>query len=144
MDQGKSFLLFQQCLTISQMTDFRLFHFKLNKFANNFKFEKKKKKAKQFSKWVENTVEERKIACNKQFLLFKQSFPKAGTTDTCKPGPVWEKVKSICRQQIQCGSNCSIFLQEGIKYRATRKKCYLIPTFSILPTMYKSLFPWVV
>ena len=37
-----------------------------------------------------NTVNKEEIACNKQFLLFPQSFQKTCTADTKKIGLVWE------------------------------------------------------
>ena len=36
----------------------------------------------KFSKWVENIVGKREIACYEQFLLFPQSFQKTRTRDT--------------------------------------------------------------
>ena len=53
---------------------------KLKEFAdNNFKFYENGSK---FSKGVENTVGKGETACNKQFLLFPQSFQKACAADT--------------------------------------------------------------
>ena len=53
-------------LTLSQMTNFRLF--KLKEFADdNFKFDENGRK---FSKRVENTVGKGEIARYQQFLLF--------------------------------------------------------------------------
>ena len=46
-------------------------------------------------KWlVTSNVRRGEIACDKQFLLFPQSFQKACTADTYKPGLVWERAKS--------------------------------------------------
>ena len=50
------------------------------KFADdNFELHKN---GRMLSKWVENTVGKRKIACFEQFLLFLQCFQKACTADT--------------------------------------------------------------
>ena len=43
---------------------------------------------------VENTVEKGEIAHCEQFLFFPQCLRKACTTDTQKPGFVWERVKA--------------------------------------------------
>ena len=51
------------------------------------------KMGKRFSKWVENTVGKGEIVRYEQFLLFKLCFQKTCTTDTLKPGLVWERVK---------------------------------------------------
>ena len=51
------------------------------------------KVAKSSPKWVENTVGKGEIARCEQFLLFPQCFQKVCTTDTQKPGLVWERVK---------------------------------------------------
>ena len=48
--------------------------FKLIESAdNNFKFDEN---ARKFSKWVENTVGKREIACYEQLLLFQQCLLK--------------------------------------------------------------------
>ena len=44
-------------------------------------------------KWVENNVGKGEIARYEQFLLFPQCFEKSCTSDTEKPGLVWERVK---------------------------------------------------
>ena len=63
-------------LTLSQMTNFRLFQI----FAdNNFKIDEN---GGDFYKTVENTVEKGEIARYEQFLLFPQCFQKSCTTDT--------------------------------------------------------------
>ena len=78
-------------LTLSQMTNFRLFQ--TEEFADvNFKFYDNGIK---FSKWEENTMEKGGIARHEQFLLFPQSFKKTCTADKYKPGLVWERVKII-------------------------------------------------
>ena len=60
------------CLTLSQMTNFRLP--KLKEFAdNNFKLDDSGRK---FYKQVENTVGKGEIAHYEQFLLFPQCFSK--------------------------------------------------------------------
>ena len=65
----------------------------MKEFADdNFKFDENGRK---FSKRVENTVGKGEIACYKQFLLFPQCFQKPCTTDTKKPGLVWERIKQI-------------------------------------------------
>ena len=47
---------------------------------------------------VENIVDKEEIARYEQFLLFSECFKKTSTTDTEKPGLVWERVKTtqIC------------------------------------------------
>ena len=54
-----------------------------------------------FSKQTENTVGKGEIARNEQFLLFPQCFQKTCTTDTKKPGLVWERVNSYEGNAIQ-------------------------------------------
>ena len=44
----------------------------------------------KFLKQVENTVGKGEIARYEQFLLFRQCFKKTSTTETLKPGLVWE------------------------------------------------------
>ena len=65
-------------LTLSKMTNFRLFQTKSlqTTIPNLTKIEKK------FFKRVENTVGKGEIAHNEQFLLFSQYFQKACTSDT--------------------------------------------------------------
>ena len=48
-----------------------------------------------FSRWIENTVEKGENARYEQFLLLPQCFQKTCTTDTEKPGLVWERVKCL-------------------------------------------------
>ena len=65
---------------------------KLKEFADdNFKFDESGRK---LSEQVENTEGKEEIARYKQFLLFPQCFQKICTSDTYKPGLVWERVKS--------------------------------------------------
>ena len=53
---------------------------KLKEFEdNNLKFDEN---SREFSKWVENTVEKGEIARYEQFLLFPQCFQKTCTADT--------------------------------------------------------------
>ena len=71
---------------------------KLKGFAdNNLKFDENGRK---LFKWVENTVGEGEIACNKQFLLFPQCFQKA-----CFPGA---SKGVIVLEWVKC------FLQRGV------------------------------
>ena len=64
-------------LTLSQMTNFRLFEIE---FADdNFQFGED---GRNFSKRVENTVGKGEIARYEQFLLFPQCFQKTCTADT--------------------------------------------------------------
>ena len=66
---------------------------KLKEVADdNFKFDENGRK---FSKQVENTVGKGEIACYEQFLLFPQCFQKTCSTDTQKPGLVWERDNRI-------------------------------------------------
>ena len=66
---------------------------KLKKVADdNFKIDENGRK---FSKQVENTVGKGEIARDEQFLLFPLCFQKTCTTDTQKPGLVWERVKPV-------------------------------------------------
>ena len=85
------FLFYQNCiltfflfktilnpLTLSQMTNFRLFQTEevsLRKFFIRWRCRK-------FSNWVENTMGKGEIAHYEQFLLFPQCFQKNYTTDT--------------------------------------------------------------
>ena len=46
---------------------------------DNFEFDENRRK---FSKWLENTVGKGEIARYEQFLLFRQCFQKACSTDT--------------------------------------------------------------
>ena len=83
-----SSLIFTDRLTLSQTTNFRLS--KLIRLAeDNFKFDETGTK---LSNWLENTVGKGEIARYKQFLLFPQCFQKTCTSDTYKPGLVWERV----------------------------------------------------
>ena len=67
----------QQCLTLSQTTNFRLIQ---TEFADdNFKFDENGRK---FSKCVENAVGKGEITRYAQFLLFLQCFQEAFTADT--------------------------------------------------------------
>ena len=52
------------------------------------------KMAEMGRKRVENTEGKGEIARNEQFLLFPQCFQKTCTTDTWKPGLVWERVEA--------------------------------------------------
>ena len=53
-----------------------------------------------FSRRVEKTVGKGEIACYEQFLLFIQCFQKTYTTDTLKPGLVWERVNATLTAKI--------------------------------------------
>ena len=67
-----------KALTLSQTTNFRLFQ--TERLADdNFIFDES---GRQFSKWVENTLEKGEIARYEQFLLFPQCFQKTCTADT--------------------------------------------------------------
>ena len=57
---------------------------------DNSKFDENSRK---FSKWVENTVGKREIACYEEFLLFPQCFQKACFPVASKGVIVWEWVK---------------------------------------------------
>ena len=70
-------------LTLSQTTNFRLFH-----------SETDDENGRKFYKRVESAAGNGEIARYEQFLLFPQSFQKIFTTDTEKPELVWERVKS--------------------------------------------------
>ena len=62
---------------------------KLKEFADdNSKLDEN---GRTFSKKVEKTVGKGEIARYEQFLLFPQCFQKTCTTDTLKPGLVWER-----------------------------------------------------
>ena len=63
-------------LTLSQMANFGLFQTLPD---NNFKFDEN---GREFSKWLENTVEKREIVPYKQFLLFPKCFQMICTADT--------------------------------------------------------------
>ena len=84
---------------------------------------------------VENTVGKGEIASFEQFLLYPQCFQKTCTADLYKPGLVWERVKSICRQQNKCDSKTDTGFGRGRKHRGNRRKCRL-PAFSPFPTMF--------
>ena len=60
-------LLFDENLTLSQTTKFRLFQTEREITEDNFKFDENRGK---FSKRVENTVGKGETACFEQFLLF--------------------------------------------------------------------------
>ena len=49
---------------------------------------------------IENTEGKGQIALYEQFLLFPPCFQKTSTTDTEKPGLVWERVKGLTLHQI--------------------------------------------
>ena len=52
---------------------------KLEEFADdNFRFDEN---GREVSRWIENTVGKREIACYKQFLLFPQCFQKTSTAN---------------------------------------------------------------
>ena len=73
-------------LTLSQMTNFRLFQ--TEEFADdNFRFDQNVGK---LSKRVENTVGKGEIARSEQFLLFPQCFQKTCCANTYKQGLIWE------------------------------------------------------
>ena len=59
---------------------------------DNFKFHENSRKS---SKWVENTMGKKEIACNEQFLLFPQCFQKVCFPEASKGVIVWEWVKSL-------------------------------------------------
>ena len=65
-------------LTLSQTSNFRLFQTE-RVCRRHFKFDEN---GREFSKWLENTVEKGEIACYKQFLLFPQCFQKTCAADT--------------------------------------------------------------
>ena len=67
-----------ELLTLSQMTNFRLFQTE-RVCRHNFKLNENGRK---FFQWVENTVGKGEIAHYEQFLLFPQCFQKACTADT--------------------------------------------------------------
>ena len=83
--------LFGKGLTHYQTTNFRLFQTK--KIADdNSKFDENGRK---LSKWVGNTVGNRKITRYEQFLLFQQCFQKACFPGALKGFVVWEWVKAF-------------------------------------------------
>ena len=80
--------LLSKGLTLSQMTNFRLFQTDIV-CRQRFPFDENGKK---FSKRVENTEGKGEIACNKHFLLFPQCFQK---TCTCKKQGLFGKVLTL-------------------------------------------------
>ena len=54
------------------------------------------------SKRLENTAGKGEIARYEQFLLFPQYIQKTSTTDTLKPGLVWERVKLHIFRHCKC------------------------------------------
>ena len=81
---NQHFILFPQffqrsfSLTLSQATNFRLFHSWKSLQTAILSLMKMTK----FSKWKENTVGKGEIACFEQFLLFPQCFRKTCTAET--------------------------------------------------------------
>ena len=65
------------CLTLSQITNLRLFQIKSVKTIVSYVM----KKVEVSNKSVENAVGKREIACYYQFLLLPQIFQKACTAD---------------------------------------------------------------
>ena len=70
----------QVLLTLSQMTNFRLFQTGTKSLQTTMLNSMKMEEC--FSKQVENTVGKGEIARSEQFLLFPQCFQKACTADT--------------------------------------------------------------
>ena len=68
----------KDCLTLSQMTNFRLFQMEVKEFADNFKFDETER---IFSKQVENTVRKKATAHYEKFLLFPQCSQKNCTAN---------------------------------------------------------------
>ena len=93
MKASKWLLWVPPCLTLSQTTNFRLFHAE-RVCTRHFKFDKNGSK---LSKQVENTLGKGEIARYKQFLLFPQCFQKACFPEASKGVIVWEWVK-VTRQ----------------------------------------------
>ena len=95
-------------LTLSQILDSSI----LKEFADhNFKFDENGRK---FSKQVENTVGKGEITRYEQFLLFPQCFQKTCTTDTLKPGLVWERVKEQFSACIHQGPYSQTILKNAL------------------------------
>ena len=72
------------CLTLSQTTNFKELADKILSLM----------KMMYFSKQVENTDGKGKTAPYEQFLLLLQCSQKTCTSDTLKPGLIWERVKA--------------------------------------------------
>ena len=91
----------------------QILDYKLKEFADdNFKFHGYGRK---FSKRVQNTVGKGEIARYEQFLLFPPRFQKICTTDTKKPGLVWEGITDEIGDK-----ECTAF---GEQYGFKRKSC---------------------
>ena len=87
--------------------------------VDNFEFDENGRK---FSKQVENIEGKGEIACYEQFLVFPQSFLKACTADTLKPGLVWKRVNPFPNANISDWSKLKEFASDNYKFDRNGRK----------------------